>query len=80
MYCYFVRRSRSPYRTGLVQFRSMILFDEMALHPQLCTKSLKKGGVAKVARRLNAHPLYLFQNKRLLVNRLSVIDKHLSHL
>ena len=40
----------------------------------------KKGGVAKVARRLNAHPLYLFQNKRLLVNRLSVIDKHLSHL
>lgn len=40
----------------------------------------EKGGVAKVARRLNAHPLYLFQNKRLLVNRLSVIDKHLSHL
>ena len=39
-----------------------------------------KGGIAKVDRRLNAHPLYLFPNNRLLVNRFSVIDKHLCHL
>ena len=39
-----------------------------------------EGGIAKVDRRLNAHPLYLFPNNRLLVNRFSVIDKHLCHL